>query len=438
MVAFNCFGLPEALRRDVFVEWLGLKQVVWLDSAFCCRASRVQFTSLIYGQLTTFAVNFRPSYRRVNSALRWVTSRGIRLDAICLCGDTIRTEESLQLLEMFLAVSGSAILRVRSCTCSRTVNIVHHKVLLLVAKWCSNMVSFQAEHFGATWQWDDSLIALTKACQRLTKLSLDGVMLSDQGLAEALRHCVALENLEVMTSCKAIPIEVAIPSLITMTFSGRYLSDAVLLTIGRRCARLETLIVFGLTSYSQVTDVGVRAVLQGCPLLRETDVEYATGISGVLRVELVRRLSPSCLDFGHWSGIDNHLVQGFLMVCPNLTTLWCRRCEWLTDATLAVCAQHCRQLQRLGLDECPHVTTDGLRALVINLGSTLRSIDLCFSDHLGDEVVLAIAEHCPLLEQFTAPPNTSDTAMAELLNRCVNLKLKAPRQQNDDIETPPL
>jgi hypothetical protein len=38
-----------------------------------------------------------------------------------------------------------------------------------------------------------------------------------------------------------------------------------------------------------VIDDGVRAVLQGCPLLRETDVEYASDIIDRLRVKLVKR-----------------------------------------------------------------------------------------------------------------------------------------------------
>jgi hypothetical protein len=69
------------------------------------------------------------------------------------------------------------------------------------------------------------------------------------------------------------------------------MSDEVLIAIGQRCAKLETLQMFELAEYRRVyavTDLGVRAVLQGCPLLRETDVEYATGISGELRTELVR------------------------------------------------------------------------------------------------------------------------------------------------------
>jgi hypothetical protein len=50
------------------------------------------------------------------------------------------------------------------------------------------------------------------------------------------------------------------------------MSDAVLVAIGRRCAKLETLEIFEpaeFTSGFKVTDAGLRAVLEGCPLLRE-------------------------------------------------------------------------------------------------------------------------------------------------------------------------
>jgi hypothetical protein len=38
-----------------------------------------------------------------------------------------------------------------------------------------------------------------------------------------------------------------------------------------------------------VTDAGARAVLQGCPRLRNTDIEYAINISHPLRLELIKR-----------------------------------------------------------------------------------------------------------------------------------------------------
>jgi hypothetical protein len=99
--------------------------------------------------------------------------------------------------------------------------------------------------------------------------------------SKVLQQCVALEHLEIMTDCQAIPVDAAVPSLKSLKSCSRYMSDAVLLAIGRRCAELETLEIFEpaeFTSDFEVTDAGLRAVLQGCPLLREIDVEKARGI----------------------------------------------------------------------------------------------------------------------------------------------------------------
>jgi hypothetical protein len=39
------------------VEWLGLRQVNMLDSAFCCSELRPLFETLAFGRFTTYSVN---------------------------------------------------------------------------------------------------------------------------------------------------------------------------------------------------------------------------------------------------------------------------------------------------------------------------------------------------------------------------------------------
>jgi hypothetical protein len=122
--------------------------------------------------------------------------------------------------------------------------------------------------------------------------------------------------------------------------------------------------------------------------------------------------------------MHDHLAQAVLKVCPGLTTLSCWGCTWLTDATLAVCAQHCLQLRKLTLPVECSVTADGLRALVIKLGSEMRSLDFQHYYQLGDDVVLAVTEHCPLLGSLRCPSNVSDAVLMKLKERCVNLRAK--------------
>jgi hypothetical protein len=104
--------------------------------------------------------------------------------------------------------------------------------------------------------------------------------------------------LHIWSHNQFFPIEIALPSLTYLELYSRCMTDAALIAIGERCTKLETLRVFmpkGLLSELQITDVGVRAVLQGCLLLRVTDVEYAVGISTELRLALAKRCNYKSL-----------------------------------------------------------------------------------------------------------------------------------------------
>jgi hypothetical protein len=196
MIPFECFSLPEALTRVILVEWLKLKHVVRLDSAFCCRESRVRFASVAYGQTTTFAVNFCWPKMLVEPLLRWAVLKGARLDGVHICAGTTFTEGSLCLLEKFLRSSGLAIRRVRSSSDSvSTANsAVYRKALLLVAKWCPNVVSFCGECVPTSSPVGEWLVALANGWPKLTRLSLHGMDLCERDLSRALRQCVALEH----------------------------------------------------------------------------------------------------------------------------------------------------------------------------------------------------------------------------------------------------
>jgi hypothetical protein len=168
--------------------------------------------------------------------------------------------------------------------------------------------------------------------------------------------------------------------------------------------------------------VGVRAVLEGCPLLRETDVEYAEIISQELRVELARRRNFSEINFEDWKDTNDPLAQAVLAVSPALKRLRFVSCSWLTDATLAVCIQRCPLLTSIEMCQQRAVTADGLLHLT-KLGNRLRCISVTGNRHLGDDVVLAIAQHCPLLEVcYLAHLKVTDAAVVKLAEGCPKLK----------------
>jgi hypothetical protein len=275
--------LPVELPRLVCVIWLPLKYVVRLDSAFCDQKLRKQFLTLAYGQFTTYETPSFDDSTKLEPIMRWTISRGAQLSSVCVNGSGCSNE---RLLPTFLAMSGSAIRRVDSC-CSDTNAGVNHQKLLQIARWCPNVQQLHVQSKRSSVVWDDCISKLTGKFHQLLGLALLDVQISTRGLTTALTRCKCLQTLRVRTANVIVPVEFAIPTLRSIRIHGCYTSDAVLIKLGQRCVKLETLEVCD--GKYLITDVGVSAVLQGCPLLRETDIAYAAGISNELRVELAKR-----------------------------------------------------------------------------------------------------------------------------------------------------
>jgi hypothetical protein len=234
-------------------------------------------------------------------------------------------------------------------------------------------------------------------------------------------YCSNLTQLTINGMPCSLPKGKVFPSLVYIHIcncSG--VSDTVMLSIPDMCPKLQTLHVFRQDrSANPVTNVGVRALLERCPLLRETDVEYADYISHELRMELVRRCDFTRFYVGGlWRGLDNSCLQEILRLSGRLTSLHVKSCEWLLDATLLVCAQHCPLLTDLSLTSCEAITPEGVVWLVVGCGATLKSVTLSGCAQLGDEVVMAIADHCPGLEVLHCPAGVTDAALVKLAEGC--------------------
>jgi hypothetical protein len=413
--------LPEAVSRLVLVEWIRFKDVGRLDSAICNRECRKLFLTLVNHPLTVFTSAIREnSYcAHYKLILKWVVIRTAHLEGIIIDDAVLQCQ---RLLFTFLTISGSTISWV-SITCRRLFAADYSlPAFLKIAKVCPNLqnLSVQAEWNGTGVLWDTHVVTVMALCPKLTSVTLSNVKLSEQGLANAMKYCKCLQRLSTYTADQAIPIDIALSTLKTIECDSRLMTDAVLIAISQQCAKLKTLTMFAWDH--QVTDAGVRAVLQGCPLLEDTDVERAVRISVELRAELARRRRVTTLYARDWLGMSDELAQAVLKVSPKLTVLRCvESCGWLTDATLAVCAKQCPLVKKLTLSECPFVSNAGVRALVSSLGSNLRVVNLKHCAQLGDDALLAVAEHCPLLKNFVCKANMSDAAVAKLAEGCPHL-----------------
>jgi hypothetical protein len=407
--------IPADIFAQLLTRWLQLGSVVHLDSAFCNTSERTDFLAAAYGGHFTFIISdAEPRYER---SFSWCLTRNVKVDGILVL--------SSQTYKQFLSIMGPylrwAVVRVQNEDCRFAV--------LDIVQWCPNIQSLSIEppaslDGGTIISWSECLLRVIQSCQHLRTLHLTDMPLSTSSLTRALGYCGKLSQLTIACPRGPGPSYRVTPSSLShldIRYCGRA-ADTLMLAIAKNCPTLKSLFVF---YRSTITDIGVRAVLQGCPLLRETDVEYATGISRELRTELARRVDFTELSFddtSKWIDLDEGMLLDLLLVSPALTSLSIFDPPWATDTALALCAEHCPPLSELKVFKYHGITATAVLPF-FKRGLTLRSIHLIVDLKPADELVLAIAEHCPHLEAlYLLQSEVSDAAVAVVADRCTRLQ----------------
>jgi hypothetical protein len=410
--------LPEAVTRSILMDWMELKSVVRTDSACCNRALRLTFLSCAYGEASVYLLGSHYYFTHHVRCAVWSLLRGARLGGT-LIGGTLAADA--QLREQFFSSQKG---RVRQVEIHEDCHQSCGHTLRDVAKWCPNVEELKVYGDPAQrhkiLEWEDGLLAFKKACGQLHSLTIRILPVSASALSSVLSQCSILQSLTLGYSFVPLPTEIAVPSLTYLDITDAVVPEAAMIALGARCCNLRTLWVFDndfVRGRHTVTNAGMRAVLQGCPLLRETDVEYAAAISTELRVELAGRCNFEELTFGAWRDSSDQLAQGVLKVSPALTKVSFAYCSWLTGTTLAVCAVHCPLLEICRLSDSILASEELVQ--LFRAGSNLRGI-ICYKcSELDDHVGLAIAENCPLLDTLDCTGSQlTDTAVVRLAQGC--------------------
>lgn len=407
-------NLPEVTVTQVLVEWLTLKSVARLDSAFCTQSSRDAFLDYAYHHIPVTYPGCDVHYRW-EQFVNWCALRSVPIDGLTV--------------NAFFADERCLHDKIFTSLCSRWkwvnlsgINGDPQRYLIDVARWCPKIRAMNL-WLPDNIENDDCLAHLTAACKQLETLDL--VMnVSTESFARALKHCEVLRHLRVSSRCD-IPPEVAISSLESLVVADGTVSDAVLVAIGKKCPNLQTMEVFRSNS-ANLTDAGVRTVLQGCSLLSQTDYQYASSVSNATRVALFRR-DMHCTEFNmdRWLGLTAVLAQDLLRVWPHLRTICSSKLQAnpaLNDATLAACAAPCPLLETLNIHHNSHITTQGALPL-FRPCSQLRCIDIQHCSHLTVEVILAIAAHCRCLQECDLSfMDLTDASIVQLAEGCPQLE----------------
>jgi hypothetical protein len=420
MSMFRITGLPIDVTGDIFRRWVHVKDVGRLDSALCVRSLRAPLAAAIATIISKLSLK--------------VLSKTVGDSLVESVAIAFNGEHVTEIAEPETSFCGRWVSR------KGRVNrwLVHfvgrhplQQTLQRSQKWFINVKEVEIDSVSCarrmTVDWYDTLRTICRACTKLTTLTVRHHYVSYKELAKALRSATRLSHLSVHI-CNDIPCTVpagvALPTLQSFKTSYDLVSDSLMLVFGQKCPRLVVLHVF---QTSTITDVGVRAVLQGCPLLRDTDVEYAAGVSPELRVELVklRRLAELVAgnDWGPWQDVNAALLVEIMKASPELRKLYLFNHE-ITDEMMDVCERHCPLLEHIDLRTIGSLLTSAaMQSLISSLGGRLRCVRLSLCPQLDSRVVLALAAHCPLLEEYLGPLTVSDAAVVKLAQRCTQLRV---------------
>jgi hypothetical protein len=279
---FTAFDLPEAVVRAVLVDWLQLKHIAQLDSVMCVKCMRPEFLMTAYGTGVTYNNELM---RQCEPGIDWCLRKGVQLGGIAVSQEHLN-EEAPRV--SYIAKHGNMFRWVWIEETFECPIADPRKLLTMIGNHCINVQHLTIFSHGARLgnnHWDEAVLSLVRASQHLFHLLLIDLPLTTHGLSCILCQPTRLAHLQVRSRSE-LPAEVAIPTLVTLDISVSKIPEAVLIAIGRNCPKLYRLYMFWETN---VTDAGVQAVLQGCPLLWDTDVQDARGISRNLRTELTRR-----------------------------------------------------------------------------------------------------------------------------------------------------
>ncbi|CAB4380105.1 RNI-like protein [Rhizophagus irregularis] len=180
----------------------------------------------------------------------------------------------------------------------------------------------------------------------------------------------SLDNMKNFVSLKFLRIRGDLPTEEYLTL------DDAFETFARNCIHLCT---FSLNECQSLTDSCIRKLVQSCSKLKELDImsnNYLTDVTMQLIGNYCKQLRV--LYIGKSPGItDAGVINVIKSDCgPLLEVIDLRRNSNITDETLKEMGSHCRSLREVNFTWCKNVTGSGVGALVRQCGSTLKHLVL--------------------------------------------------------------
>ena len=354
-------SLPTSLCAIIISEWIKLKDLVRLDSAYCNHSTRLPYlNSYQSGTLRTECIKLRSP-----KMMQWFISRSLKFRKLSTI--LLKWQEGIDiLLSELLANIGSHVKEI-SIRPSRKLSSL--QIICFSTIFAQNCMNIQKAQL--TGELSDSEIApllcawksiqeldfkdceitsgsffiLSNICSNLKRLTLNIIDdVSDAGLTALAGKCPELHTLTILF-CDNITVKgvlafvVTTPKLNVLRITMSYLTDTDISTISQHCPMLHTI---GIDAMS-VTDVGIQALVNHCPELIGVYLINSAVISSGFT--LFRNLKH--LKIHNSPTITDTMVAAIVQNNPLLEYLILYNCTQLTFKAVLTILQGCSALHTL-------------------------------------------------------------------------------------------
>jgi len=205
---------------------------------------------------------------------------------------------------------------------------------------------------------DDGVAALASYCPNLKHIDVRGTRITNTGVVQVASKCAGLR---IFNAARCMQVsDVGIKALadgcsqlthLDLTCTG--LTDEGLKYIGRKCTWLYTL---KMSECSMLTDAGIEAVLSGCCLKLAILDLSSTSVTDKALEHMGRKCSElAVLDLSCCSNVTDDGIQAIALGCCKLHSVKLSSTS-VTDLGVDALISKCPNLMCVKLDGCKHVS----------------------------------------------------------------------------------
>lgn len=232
-----------------------------------------------------------------------------------------------------------------------------------------------------------SATAFSRFCEnnpQLTHINIDGTKLKNKSIVTLGRACARLESLSV-AMCPAIgdrgvgELGRHCSELLHLDLHNTSMTDAGVLVIADSCPSLK---LISLANVQSISDVSIIALAAGCPHLQSID------------------LSENSSSYWRASSITDESLHAIAQNCPSLKYANFSDCNTISLDGIVAVIRKCEEIERIYISNCGALRSDWLPQIanVINeySRSTLKMINVSNNDAAIDlEDATTFKHRCP-------------------------------------------